>query len=243
MANKAAPAAAVAPPKGRAGNRSIDELSDEVVVVAAPRSARGGGGNVGFLPPKSKQEESQDDSLDRPPRSLQDLREMQDDFASDSDAPRRPGGAVREVVRAEQVFGGGLEEDGERSLSSSADPFADDERVAGVFSADKLRFVSLPEPLVVPGSKRAEQLEDVIDVLDQADPMLRIAQSKIRGLRNYLHVVEREEVVLLRVRELVHTCVCVLLTRSTKGLSGGDWCDGRVGPRGHSRAGGQPHRV
>ncbi len=151
---------------------------------------------MGFGPSKGKQEASSsfDESVDRPPKSLQDLREMQDDFASDSDAaPRAPGEreTVREVVHAERVLGRPYEDE------SSADPFADDARVEGVFSPDKLRFISLPEPMAVAGSRRAAELEDVIDSLDHADPMLRITQSKIRGFRNYLHVVEREEVLLL----------------------------------------------
>jgi hypothetical protein len=65
-----------------------------------------------------------------------------------------------------------------------------------VFSAEKLYFVSLPEPV---SRVNADEILDGIDALDHSDPMLRIAQSKIRGIRNYLHVVEREEIVLLQV--------------------------------------------
>ncbi len=65
----------------------------------------------------------------------------------------------------------------------------------GVFSAEKLLFINLPEPLA---KTNADAVADGIDALDHSDPMLRIAQSKIRGIRNYLHVVEQEEIVLLR---------------------------------------------
>jgi hypothetical protein len=167
-----------------------DESSYEEVVVSAPAVRT-------VVPPKNKVEMSSFEdsqlSVDRPPRSLQDLREMHDDFNSDSDAivPQR---SERVVVRAEEVYEGEYREDGRlddfTTSSSGDDEFADEK---AVMSADKLLFISLPEPL---GSN--EEVEDLIDILDHSDPMLRITQSKIRGFRDYLHVVEREEVVMLK---------------------------------------------
>lgn len=129
-----------------------------------------------------------------------------DNFDSDTDAVLGAAGFganyERATVRGEELSDMGGRGGGMLSSSMSEE---DDGRRLPLMPAARLRFVQLPEPLP-PAGKRTDnglvtgkvELEDVIDVLDHTDPMLRITQSKIRGYRDYLHVVEREEVNLIR---------------------------------------------
>ena len=166
-----------------------DEFSDDDARVSAPPPVRSTAQSKP-LPPKQKVELSFEDSSDHVPRTLDDLRHMPDDFESDSDARAAGLESERLVIHGEAMYADIDDSSTAELMSESVDGEGQ------IISADKLLFMQLPEPLAPAGS--AGSLESVIDVLDHSDPMLRIIQSKIRGFRDYLHVVEREEVVLLK---------------------------------------------
>lgn len=173
----------------------------------------------------SQQRRTQPRASSGAPRTLEDLMALPDNFDSDTDAGALDGphgaefervrGADSDSVEVGVAVGGnngGMEEVKVRrfdadGMSYETDFSADDGGAALVLppmSAERYRFIQMPEPLPPAGNRTAnglvdgkKELEDVIDMLDHSDPMLRITQSKIRGFRDYLHVVEREEVALL----------------------------------------------
>jgi hypothetical protein len=117
---------------------------------------------------------------------------MIDDFASDSDASNIR--TERVAVKGEDFEREYRREHGEGSTASSEEPVEFEEWKKWLHPSDKLLFMRLPEPM----TEVETDFEDIMDSLDYADPMLRLMQAKIRGLRNYLAVVEREECTLLQ---------------------------------------------
>lgn len=119
---------------------------------------------------------------------------MADDFASDSDAAKVGGGTERFVVKEDVIMDDIYRASTKGSSVESEDDI--EEWKKSLHPTDKLLFMRLPLPLT--GAELEKGVEDAIDALDFADPMLRIVQAKIRGIRKYLVVVELEECELLR---------------------------------------------